>query len=44
MCILLILCASTKLARRQGGSQVDVEMSRCFTFSWNFNENKYQYL
>ena len=48
MCLLLILCASTKLARRQGGGQRDVE-TLCLhrvvqRFPGIFKEIKYQYL
>ena len=48
MCLLLILCASTKLAHRQGGGQRDVETLRCHCVvrrsPRKFKENKYQYL
>ena len=44
MCLLLILCAGTKLSRGQGGCQGDVDTSprdvdtspRYSMFSWNF--------
>ena len=48
MCLLLILCASTKLARRQGGGQRDVEtLGRhrvVRRFPGIFKVNEYQYL
>ena len=44
MCLLLILCANTKLARRQGGGQRDVDTALFNVFLEFFKENKYQYL